>query len=242
MTGSEQMISGAPRSHIHTDRRIYIVVPAYNEAACIRQVIQDLKQYYPTVVVVDDGSCDRTAHEAAVGGAVVLRHVMNRGQGASVQTGVRYCLQNSAEIIVTFDGDGQHQPEDVDALVNAVVEGGADIAIGSRFLGQAENMPLSRRIILKAGIIYSYFLHGLKLTDTHNGLRAFTREAAAKLNIKMDRMAHADEILDQIRRNRLRMVEVPVRVVYTEYSLKKGQHSWHLFSVVTDYLMGKIFR
>lgn len=242
MTNNSQITSASMAPGRHADQRIYIVVPAYNEAICIGQVVLDLKKYYDNIVVVDDGSNDLTSEEAAGAGAVVIKHGINRGQGASVQTGIRHSLKCGATIIVTFDGDGQHQSEDIDSLVEPIEDGRADVSIGSRFLGRTENMPLSRRLILKAGIIYTYILHGMKLTDTHNGIRAFSRTSAEKLNIKMDRMAHADEILDQVRQNKLRLVEVPVRVIYTDYSLNKGQNSWHLFSVVADYLMGKIFR
>ena len=175
------------------------------------------------VVVVDDGSADRTSETALEAGATVLRHLMNRGQGAALQTGIEYSLKKGADVIVTFDADGQHDAADVAALLHPIVDGFADVVLGSRFLGKAENMPLSRWVVLKCGLVFTRWTSGLKLTDTHNGLRAFSRRAAQHVRFINDRMAHASELMDLIRKNKLHYLEVPVHVRYTEQTRKKGQ-------------------
>ena len=126
--------------------RVYIVVPAYNEASAVCDVVRELRGEFRLVVVVDDGSRDATASEAARGGAIVLRHVLNRGQGAALQTGIEFCLIRGADIIVTFDADGQHRIQDVHRMLAALESTGADLAIGSRFLDLQSNLPASRRL------------------------------------------------------------------------------------------------
>jgi glycosyltransferase involved in cell wall biosynthesis len=191
------------------------------------------------VVVIDDGSSDETATVARKAGAIVLRHTLNRGQGAALQTGIDYALQRGAEVIVTFDSDGQHQVEDVEALLAPVLEGRCDVALGSRFLSGESRVPLMRKFTLKLGILFTRLVSGIRVTDTHNGLRAFSREAATKIQIRQDRMAHASEILDEIAQLRLRYLEVPTRILYTDYARSKGQRSSAAFRIVWDFLIGK---
>lgn len=220
----------------------FIVVPAYNEARVIGGVIAELRTAWPNVVVVDDGSTDDTASIARRAGATVLVHVINRGQGAALQTGIAYALQRGAEIIVTFDSDGQHRPSDIDALVEPIVAGRADAVLGSRFLGTTENMPRLRRLVLRLAILFTRITSRARVTDAHNGLRAFSRDAAAKLDIRLDRMAHASEIHDQIVARRLRYVEVPVHVQYSSYSIGKGQSNSGAVRVLWDYFWRRWMR
>jgi len=218
---------------------IFFVIPAYNEAAAVGQVIRRVLGRYEKVVVVDDGSADNTAEEAARAGAIVLRHLVNRGQGAALKTGIDYALRAGADIIVTFDSDGQHRLEDVEALIAPVREGRADVALGSRFLESGTRVPLMRLLTLKLGILFTRLVSQIRVTDTHNGLRALSREAASKIQIRQDRMAHASEILDEISRLKLRFCEVPTRILYTDYSKAKGQRSSAAFRIVWDFLIGK---
>ena len=221
---------------------IWVVVPAYNEARVIGSVVEELVARGHCVVVVDDGSGDGTPDAARRAGAVVLRHAVNRGQGAALQTGIAYALRRGAEHIVTFDSDGQHVAEDVDALVAPLLAGRADVTLGSRFIGSSEGMPGGRKAILALAVVFTRVASGARVTDTHNGLRAFTRAAAAKLDIRLDRMAHASEILDQIVRHGLRYEEVPVHVRYTDYSRRKGQSSFAALRILADYVVGRWMR
>ena len=221
---------------------VYIVVPAYNEGSAVYDVVCELRSLYPNVVVVDDGSHDTTSAEAKRGGAIVLRHVLNRGQGAALQTGIAFSVKQGANVVVTFDADGQHRVEDVDRLVAALETENADIAIGSRFLELRSNLPALRRLMLQVATRFMRMTSGVALTDAHNGLRAMRRSAAERIHLSIDGMAHASEIVDQIYRLRLRVTEVPVVIHYSEYSLRKGQSSLAAFRIAFDYLMKRIFR
>jgi len=221
---------------------VYFVIPAYNEAACVADVVRRVKAQYPNVIVVDDGSTDQTSQAAAGAGAVVLRHIINRGQGAALKTGIDFALWSGAEVLVTFDSDGQHQLEDIPGLIAPVCEGRCDVALGSRFLHPETRVPGMRRLTLKLGVVFTRLVSQIKITDTHNGLRALSRKAAEQIQIHQDRMAHASEILDEIGRLKLRFVEVPTRIVYTEYSQRKGQRSSAAFRIVWDFLVGRAGR
>jgi glycosyltransferase involved in cell wall biosynthesis len=220
--------------------RIFIVIAAYDESSTARQVIERLLLVYPSVVVVDDGSTDDTYQQLEDLDLFLLRHIVNRGQGASLQTGIRFALQKGADVIVTFDADGQHQEKDIRALVEPILRGDCDVCLGSRFLGRAQNIPLSRRLTLKAGVVFTRVFSGIRVTDVHNGLRAFSREAAQSICITMDRMAHASELLDQLKQKKLRFEEVPVDVLYSRRSLSKGQSSWNAFKIAFDLLYRKL--
>ncbi len=223
--------------------KVVAVVPASNEAQVIGAVIGELRRFVDTVVVVDDGSTDQTADVAEKSGAVVVRHRVNRGQGAALQTGIAWALQHSADVIVTFDADGQHAAEDVPRLVEPLMLGRYDVALGSRFNQPRTSdvrpdirCPAVRRWLLKLATVFDRLRTGLAITDTHNGLRAFSRRAAELITIRQDGMAHASEILDEIARHQLRFTEVPVAVRYTPYARAKGQGMGSGFSILRDLL------
>ncbi len=222
--------------------RLFVVVPAFNEAEVIAEVIADLRRHAGDIVVVDDASSDATVDVAREAGAVVLRHVINRGQGAAIQTGVDYALQHGAEAIVTFDSDGQHSADDLPALLAPIRDGGADFVLGSRFLQMRNAIPRTRRALLRLAIVFTRITSGIDVTDAHNGLRAFSRRAASAIDIKLDRMAHASELMDQIRRSGLPYAEVPVSVRYTPYARRKGQRGVHALRVAFDYFVGRWVR
>ncbi len=223
-------------------KRVFVVIPAYNEAECLGRVLHEVRSCCPNVVVVDDGSADRTFDIARDGGAYALRHLLNRGQGAAIQTGIEFAVCRGAEYIVTFDADGQHGVEDIAALVGPIHRGECDITLGSRFLGEAVNMPASRRLTLRLAVCFTRWVHRVQVTDAHNGLRAFSRRAAKRIDLKLDRMAHASELIDQIKRSGLAFREVPVRIRYTDYSLAKGQSSRSAMRIVFHYLLGRMAR
>jgi glycosyltransferase involved in cell wall biosynthesis len=219
--------------------KVIAVIAAYNEARAIEAVIRDLAPHVTEIVVVDDGSADGTAQAARRAGAVVLRHPINRGQGAALQSGIALALARGAGIVVTFDADGQHRGADVGRLVDPVLRGVADVALGSRFLGSSSSVPPLRRLLLKGAVLFTRLTTGLSLTDAHNGLRALSRKAAETIRIKQDRMAHASEIVSEIARHELRFVEVPITVLYTDYSRGKGQSALGAFRILLDLLVGK---
>lgn len=220
----------------------FVVIAAYNEAACIEQVARQVRERFPNVVVVDDGSRDVTFEAARKGAAYALRHALNRGQGAALQTGIEFALRKGATYIVTFDADGQHRVEDIPAMVGPIVRGECDITLGSRFLGGVENIPASRRRMLRLAVLFTRWVNRMNVTDAHNGLRAFSRRAAERIHIQMDRMEHASEMLDQIRQGGLPYREVPVCIRYTDYSLGKGQSSRNAIRIVFHYFLGKVLQ
>jgi glycosyltransferase involved in cell wall biosynthesis len=222
---------------------VWIVVPAYNEAKRLPRVLEALTRLPVTVVVVDDGSRDDTAEVASrFPGVWVLRHVINLGQGAALQTGFDFALRQGAQIVVTFDADGQHDAADVERLVEPIVTGRAEVVLGSRFLGRSEGIPWRRWLLLKAAVLFTRIVSRVRVSDTHNGLRAFSRQALRCLRITQNRMAHASQILDQIHQHRLRYVEVPCTVRYTAETLAKGQSSWNAIHILWELLMGRVIR
>lgn len=225
------------------DQNIWVIIPAFNEAAAIGEVLRGLAEYAFNVVVVDDCSMDDTFEVAGQYPVHRLRHIQNLGQGAALQTGFDYVLQNyQPDYLVTFDADGQHAPESILRLAETTQAGAYDVVLGSRFCNEAvvENMRFNRRALLWLAIIFTNLTTGLKLTDTHNGLRLFTAEAAARIRIRQNRMAHASEILRQISRLGLKVAEAPVHVRYTAYSMAKGQTMWGGIDILIDLLKGSL--
>jgi glycosyltransferase involved in cell wall biosynthesis len=221
---------------------IWVVVAAFNEAAVIGPIVAEIVGRNYRVVVVDDGSRDATAQIASAAGAAVVSHPVNLGQGAALQTGIKFALLHDSSYVVTFDADGQHRPSDIPLLINALVDAKAAYALGSRFLGSSRGMPFGRRLLLQAAIWFTRVMTGLRLTDTHNGLRAMTREGASRLSLRQNRMAHASELLEQIAASGLPYVEVPVTIDYTRYSLAKGQGVADSLTILFDLSAQKLHR
>lgn len=208
-------------------KNVFIVIAAYNEEHSVPKVIKELHEAgYKNVVVVDDGSKDNTFKAALDAGATVLQHLVNRGQGAALKTGIDYALEQGADIIVTFDADGQHRVEDIPAITKPVASGEVDVTFGSRFLKKDSGVPFVRKILLKIGILVLWIFYGVKMTDAHNGFRALSRNAAEKIRITSDRMAHASEIVEEVHRLRLKYKEVPVTIRYTKETMRKGHGSF----------------
>jgi len=224
---------------------VWIIVPAFNEAQVIGDVVADLRSVFANVVCVDDGSRDDTAGVALRSGAHVVRHPVNLGQGAAIQTGVEYARRRSgAEIFATFDADGQHRVKDVARMAQRLARGDADIVIGTRFAGDiTSNTPPLKRVILRAAAWLSPSSRRLGLTDAHNGLRVFNRTVAENLNLTMSGMSHAGEFIKLIDENRWRAVEEPVEILYTDYSMSKGQPLLNGVNIVFDgFLRGRMRR
>ncbi|MCP4889791.1 MAG: glycosyltransferase family 2 protein [Planctomycetaceae bacterium] len=172
-------------------KQIWIVIAAYNESKRLGQTITGLLNCGHQIVVVDDGSRDDTFAVAQSLPVWALRHPINCGQGASLQTGIDFALNHDADVIVTFDADGQHDPDDISRVLQPVLSGEVDVVLGSRFLGSTTNLPWARSVLLRMAILFTRLTNGLRLTDTHNGFRAFSRAAAQQIRIRQPRMAHA---------------------------------------------------
>ena len=220
----------------------WVIVPAFNEGTRILRVLDELISVEANVVVVDDGSEDDTGLNALARPVWLVTHAANLGQGAAIQTGIDFALARGAAYIVTFDADGQHRPQDIPVLLSSLQRNEAEFALGSRFLGSTKGMPVSRRILLKLAVLFTWVLSGVKLTDTHNGLRAMTRRAAACLQIRHNRMEHASEIIDQIKQCGLKCTEVPVQIRYTADTLAKGQRMSDAIGLGLRILLKRVIR
>jgi len=221
----------------------WVVVPCFNEDAHeINHVLQGLVGQGWSVVVVDDGSTEPLLSAISMSGVHVCRHVINLGQGAALQTGIDFALSKGAQYLVTFDSDGQHSAADIPKLLHPLMTEDFDVVLGSRFLkdGQALNIPFRKFITLKLAVWFTRLTTGLQLTDTHNGLRAMSRNSAMRFQITQNRMSHASQILRYIKTLHLKYTEVPVTVVYTDYSVKKGQRISNAFNIVWESLADRL--
>jgi glycosyltransferase involved in cell wall biosynthesis len=206
----------------------------YCEEKVITTVLKELFKHFEHVVAVDDGSLDGAFQAARKTRAVVIRHPINLGQGAAIQTGIEYALQDmSAKYFITFDSDGQHRVEDAEKMLRVLKAGNIDVVLGSRFLGKSA-LPFKKKVFLRSAIYSRNLFSKIKLTDIHNGLRAFNRKVAENLNISMAGMAHASEIIDRIGQYNFRYTEVPITIKYTAYSKAKGQSLFNSVNIVFD--------
>jgi len=219
--------------------KIICVIPAYNEAEHITEVISRVRPFVDEVVVVDDCSIDATAQLAQQAGAIVLRHPINRGQGAALQTGNDYALLKGADIIIHFDADNQFIAEEIPDLILPVVSGRAQVALGSRFLNKKSELPtVKKKIIMPLARLVNRLFFNIKLSDPQSGFRVLSKEALEKITIKNDGMAHCSEILHQLFKNKLRVEEVPITVVYHEF----GQKFSGGFKIIKDLAIRKIIK
>jgi len=215
------------------------VIPAYNEAEHITEVIRRVRLFVDEVVVVDDYSRDQTADLALSAGATVISHPINRGQGAALQTGNDYALLNGADIIIHFDADNQFIAEEIPELTALVETGQAQAVLGSRFLTKKSNLPLfKKRIIMPLARLVNRVFFNIKLSDPQSGFRVLSKEAAQKIQIKNDGMAHCSEILHQLFKNKIKTEEVAITVVYHEF----GQKFSGGFKIIKDLLIRKIIK
>ena len=235
MTSSPDSPALAQPDHSDDLDDTWLVVPLYNEAQVVREVIEDARRTFPHVVVVDDGSRDDSAAQAEAAGAVVVRHPINLGQGAALQTGIRYVLERTdARYLITFDADGQHSVADAVAMVAAARKENLAIVLGSRFLKGPSPVGWLKRLVLATAAVVASRTTGMHLTDAHNGLRLLRRDAAEQLNLRQNRMAHASEIIRQLGATGLPWREFPVHIAYTEYSKAKGQSLLNSVNILVD--------
>lgn len=212
---------------------------AYNEGKVIEEVIKKVQaEGYENIIVVDDCSKDNTKEIAEKNKAIVKRHSVNMGQGAALRTGINEALKLGADIIVTFDSDGQHDAKEIKDLIEPIKNNEVDIVLGTRF-GKSK-VPFFKKIVLKGGVVFTYLISGLWLTDTHNGFRAMSKDAASKIEITENRMEHASEILDEIAKKKIKYKEVPVTIIYTDYSMNKGQSIFNSINIAWNMIKRKL--
>ncbi len=224
--------------------QIYFVIPAYNESKAIGKVIENLNNSgYKKLIIINDGSKDNTSEVISkYKDVILLEHVINRGQGAALKTGMDFALkEKNCKYIVHFDSDGQHRISDLPKFLEVLEKEQADIALGSRFLLKESKMlvPFKKRILLKAAILVTALLSSIKLTDTHNGYRVMNKKAGKEIEITMDGFEHASEIIDEIARKKIKYKEVPVFIDYTDYSKQKGQKMSNSIKILLKMILKK---
>ena len=219
----------------------WLIVPCYNEGQVIQDVLEHARETFPNIVAVNDGSHDNSAESIHAAGAHLVNHPVNLGQGAAIQTGVEYArTQPGAKYFVTFDADGQHQVKDVKRMIQRLRTEPIDIVVGTRFAGQEETqVPWIKRLVLRTVVLLSPRTRRLGLTDAHNGLRAFNAKVAHEMNIRMNGMSHASEIVNMIDAQGWRVAEEPVDILYTEYSMSKGQSLINGVNILADGIVAR---
>lgn len=233
---------GRPQLAAEDITATFVIIPACNEARVIREVVERVLTLGIHVVVVDDCSEDSTLKMIDHLPIYTLRHAINLGQGAAIQTGIDFAVSRGARYIVTFDADGQHDERDIPLLLDTLIHQNLDVVLGSRFMGSAINIGHIKALVLKAAILFTRCTVGLRFTDVHNGLRAFRAEVAGALQLTQNRMAHASEILRKIKIAGYRFTEIPCIVRYTDYSKAKGQSHLGIVNIVFDLFMKNFLR
>ena len=217
------------------NKQVCIIVPFYNEEEVIEKVLSELIASDYKVIAIDDGSTDKSNEIARKMNCVLLKHPSNFGQGAALQTGISFARLNpKIEYFVTFDSDGQHQVSDIKYLLQPLLNDETDFVFGTRFQDDKTKFPFLKRIVLKAAIKYTQLSTGVTITDTHNGFRAFNKIAAIKINLNFSGMTHASEFVEKAGESGLRIKEVPVHILYTKYTKRKGQSLWNSINILTD--------
>ncbi len=216
------------------NRSLFIVIPALNEAKIITSVISGIFDLgYKNIIVVDDGSDDDTAGAARTAGAIVCRHVVNRGKGAAMKTGIEMALIKGAEIVVTMDGDGQHSPGDVKRMEDLMIRADYDVILGSR--PYDIRMPIGKVIANYLANFLTFILSGIWVSDSQSGFRAFTAEALKVFSNLGDKYEYDTEIIKEISANKLKFAELPIEVRYTDYSMQKVHKQGFINGVKTVY-------
>lgn len=215
---------------------MWIVLPAYNEAKIIREVIKEIQDAgYQQIILVDDGSSDNTFEVArACPGVIALRHKINRGKGAATKTGIEASKKLGCEIVVTLDSDGQHNPNDIQSLIQPILDGKCDVSLGTR-LKNPQGMPWYKILANHVGNAVTWYIYGLWVSDSQSGFRAYSRQAIELINTKTDRYEYDSEVIREIYLHKLRYAEVPIEVRYTEYSMGKIQKQGFVNGLKTLY-------
>ena len=197
------------------------IIPAYNEEQTLADVLIKARSFVDEIIVVNDGSCDRTEEIALNQGVRIVSHTINRGLGAALGTGFEAARRLDADLAITLDADGQHDASEIPKFIEAA-KNGADVVIGSRMIAP-EGMPWHRQVAQVVGNLVTFFLFGAWVTDSQSGYRAFNRFALSRIHIRTNKMEVSSELIAESKRHGLNLVEVPIKAIYTDYSLSKGQ-------------------
>ena len=216
------------------EKKIYIVIPAYNESQVIMDVIREIQASGSySIMVVDDGSKDDTYLQAlACEGVIALRHKVNRGKGAATKTGIIAAIRQGADILVTMDGDGQHDPTDIEALVRPIIEENYDVVLGTRPKKNSE-MPFLKIVANTIGNSITWLLYGIHVADSQSGFRAYSHYAATIIDTRADKYEYDSKVIREINNNRLKFIEIPIKVRYTKYSMGKPQKQGFVNGLIT---------
>ena len=217
------------------NKKVCVIIPFYNEERVISEVLKSILDAGYSVLAVDDGSKDNSNKIAKNCDIKLLKHSINLGQGAALQTGIEFARLNPYfEYFVTFDSDGQHKVENISDVLQPLINDEADFVFGTRFQDDKTQFPFLKRLILILAIKYSRLSTGVPLTDTHNGFRAMNKRAINTINLNFPGMTHASEFVEKAGSSGLVIKEVPVHIMYTNYSKRKGQSVWNAINILTD--------
>lgn len=218
--------------------KTWLVIPLFNEGKVVYEVLKEVRKTFPNIICVDDGSHDDSGEQALKAGAFLATHPINLGQGAALQTGITYVLeQTDAKYLITFDSDGQHRVSDALAMIDIAEAENLGFVLGSRFLEGKAETGVIKKFILQTVAALTRLRTGQRLTDAHNGLRLLRRDAAAQIEIRQNRMAHASELVGQLLKTGLKWKEIPVHIIYTDYSRSKGQSLWNSVNILVELIM-----
>jgi glycosyltransferase involved in cell wall biosynthesis len=225
--------------------KLVVLVPAWNEGETVGRVVRGIPRKVPgfskiTPLVIDDGSIDKTSARAKKAGALVVRHILNRGKGAAIITGLAAAKELKADCVVTLDADGQHDPREIARLLLPIRENMADVVVGSRLLSGGKQMPRGRRIVNYLGNTLTRFFFDIPTTDSQSGFRAFGRKAISRIRLQSTGYEIETELFREVKRHHLRYMEVPIRVIYTGYSRSKGQFALNSINMVFRLLLDSL--
>lgn len=222
--------------------KIIVVVPAFNEEKVIASVMAKIpsriKNHSVKMVVINDGSVDQTEKIVKSRRKLVISHPINRGLGAALATGFEYAKQRGFDVLVTLDGDGQHNPKEIERLIKPILQGNADFVVGTRI--QKKQMPVIKRLLTMTASIVTFIFTGVWTTDSQSGFRAFSRKAIEQINITVDRMEVSSVFFHECKIKNLKIMEIPISTIYTRYSLKKGQSAWNSFNIVSRLALKRV--
>ena len=214
--------------------KVYILIPLFNEAEVIEEIIKKLSNVFKNIVVVNDGSTDESFHILKNLDVHLINHPINMGQGSAISTGFDYISKSDAEALITFDADGQHSVEDAEVFANAILNSKSDIIFGSRFIKHSHNIPFLKRQVLTFATKITNFFSGMNLTDTHNGMKAIKKDALSMIDIEINGYAFESELIQCVSRKKLKYSELPTNIIYTKYSKLKGQSLMNGFIILED--------